>query len=868
MTSRSEPTSGAADLADTVADLLTRAYTDPAGALDEAGARLPGATGAERVELLRVMGNACRELRLVDDSIRHLDAAVDAAIALDDPGLEGLASMSLAASLSYSGEFERSLELVARAVVLLDGDDRVVALSQQAGLLQRAGRNPEALRAFDAALDAASGASDITLVGEIWANRGVLLGWAGEIDAAEVDTRNALELFESQQWTKKAVDMRHNLAWLAARRGDLVEAFRRFDEAEQVYTSLGLSSASVFPDRAEALLAAGLPREAQILAERSVQSLKSQGDDVDAAEALMLVARAALLSGDVDRAAAAAGEATARFEDQGRAGWWAAAASLQVEAHQRAGAADQSDAALIDTVIAATETAGLTAASTYARIIAAELAAARGDVEIATSHLAATQHDLGLAARCRRDLVAAQVLASSGCREDALRRCAATADEFASLTSVLGGTELRAHVAMHVAAVIELGVALAVRSGDAELAFAWSERQRASALAAPPVRPPEEAALARDLDRLRAAVIDLDQKVSDGVSDPQLARRCAQLQESVRRRTRRAAGEREAALPSQALPVAAGSDVAAWVSFVEVEDELIALRLVDGEVSIVRCGPIRAARREADLLTATLTMQLSAASRHLQRDPAVVMAAAAETAALLLDPLDLPDGLVVVSPSPALHELPWALLPVLHDRPFVVAPSAGLWRRCRTRAPTLATSALAVCGPGLPLAEAEGRAVAACYADATLLAGARATVRGVEEAMRRVDVAHLVCHGSFSRGNPMFSSLRLVDGPMFVHDLERLSPPPHVVVLSACSAGTHATPAGTEILGLTASLLASGPRAVIAATVAVPDTSATVDVMIELHRALAAGTGPAEALRRARRVDPIIGGAFACHGAD
>ena len=134
--------------------------------------------------------------------------------------------------------------------------------------------------------------------------------------------------------------------------------------------------------------------------------------------------------------------------------------------------------------------------------------------------------------------------------------------------------------------------------------------------------------------------------------------------------------------------------------------------------------------------------------------------------------------------------------------------------------------------------------------------------------MRNVDVAHLVCHGSFSSQNPMFSSLRLADGPMFVYDLERLSPPPAVVVLSACSAGKHATPAGNEILGLAASLLAAGPRAVIAATVAVPDTSSTVDFMKELHRELAAGTGPAEALRRARRVDVMIGGAFACHGAN
>ena len=43
--------------------------------------------------------------------------------------------------------------------------------------------------------------------------------------------------------------MGHNLAWLAGRRGDLVEAFKRFDAAEQMYASLGLTGVSVFPDR-------------------------------------------------------------------------------------------------------------------------------------------------------------------------------------------------------------------------------------------------------------------------------------------------------------------------------------------------------------------------------------------------------------------------------------------------------------------------------------------------------------------------------------------------------------------------------------------------------------------------------------------
>ena len=56
--------------------------------------------------------------------------------------------MSLAATLSYAGDFNRLLDLVAGAVDLLDGDERVAALSQQAGLLARAGRNDAALVAF------------------------------------------------------------------------------------------------------------------------------------------------------------------------------------------------------------------------------------------------------------------------------------------------------------------------------------------------------------------------------------------------------------------------------------------------------------------------------------------------------------------------------------------------------------------------------------------------------------------------------------------------------------------------------------------------------------------------------------------------
>ncbi len=124
-------------MAETVDDLLARALTDPTGTIAEASRRIEDAEGAQRVELLRALGNACRELRRTDESVSYLRDAVAAAEALGDDRLDGLATMSLAATLSYTGDFEASLQCAGRAVELLAGDDRVVALGQQAGLLAR-----------------------------------------------------------------------------------------------------------------------------------------------------------------------------------------------------------------------------------------------------------------------------------------------------------------------------------------------------------------------------------------------------------------------------------------------------------------------------------------------------------------------------------------------------------------------------------------------------------------------------------------------------------------------------------------------------------------------------------------------------------
>jgi hypothetical protein len=298
-----------------------------------------------------------------------------------------------------------------------------------------------------------------------------------------------------------------------------------------------------------------------------------------------------------------------------------------------------------------------------------------------------------------------------------------------------------------------------------------------------------------------------------------------------------------------------------------VDGKLTAVRVAGGEPELVSLGAMDRLIGEAAMLRTTLAMHLNAIGRGIVRDPAVVLAAAEEADGALLGPLGLGAGPVAISPVAGLHDLPWGLLPSLRERPFALAPSLRLWRRCAATQVGVPETLVAVAGPGVPLADLEARRVVDRYRRGLLLSGSEATVAAAGDEMRTADVAHLVCHGRFSADNPMFSSLLMADGPMFVYDLERVTPPPKIVVLSACHAGAHAVPAGREILGLTASLLARGPRAVVAATVPIPDTVSTIELMTALHACLAAGAGAADALVEVRRRDPVVGGALGCYGA-
>ena len=100
--------------------------------------------------------------------------------------------------------------------------------------------------------------------------------------------------------------------------------------------------------------------------------------------------------------------------------------------------------------------------------------------------------------------------------------------------------------------------------------------------------------------------------------------------------------------------------------------------------------------------------------------------------------------------------------------------------------------------------------VAPLYDDVTVLAGGDATAGRVLAALDGAWLAHIAAHGSFRADSPLFSSLRMHDGPLTVYDFEQLRRAPYRLVLPSCDSGVLAPAGADELLGLVSSLLPLG----------------------------------------------------------
>ena len=183
-----------------------------------------------------------------------------------------------------------------------------------------------------------------------------------------------------------------------------------------------------------------------------------------------------------------------------------------------------------------------------------------------------------------------------------------------------------------------------------------------------------------------------------------------------------------------------------------------------------------------------------------------------------------------------LHTIPWTLLPALRDRVVSVAPSARAWmrahaapaarpppRHARPRArPGLATA------PRCPWSRR-------CTTTSRCWTASAATADKVLSALDGAWLAHIAAHGIFRADSPLFSSLRMHDGPLTVYDFEQLRRAPYRLVLSSCDSGVLAPAGADELLGLVSSLLPLGTAGIIAGVVPLND-QAVVPLMVDLHQ--------------------------------
>ena len=134
-----------------------------------------------------------------------------------------------------------------------------------------------------------------------------------------------------------------------------------------------------------------------------------------------------------------------------------------------------------------------------------------------------------------------------------------------------------------------------------------------------------------------------------------------------------------------------------------------------------------------------------------------------------------------------------------------------------------------------------------------VLANGSATVERCLRAMDGAGLVHVAAHGRFRADNPMFSALELDDGPLTVHDFERLGRAPHRFVLSACDSGVMVPVGANELLGLATALMSMGTAGILSSVAPVND-EATAELMVR-------GAPRAGRARRPRRGDAAGAGA-------
>ncbi|MEV0135078.1 CHAT domain-containing protein [Dactylosporangium sp. NPDC050688] len=248
------------------------------------------------------------------------------------PALAARLLLTLAHAEAEQGSTDLGLALLDRAETLADLTDVGTVLQQRGLLLLRVGQIDAALKLLDAAVPVLQEHGEPAVLARTLLNRGVVHLTAGRVRLARADLRLCRDLAVAHGLDLLAAKVEHNLGYCALAGGDVPAALQTFDTAADSLRRLGADGflAISMLDRARALLGAGLDTAAADELDHAIDLLKRHRLSQDLGEAELARAQAALGSGDLTAAALWSARARARFTRRRNRAWAALAAALQV----------------------------------------------------------------------------------------------------------------------------------------------------------------------------------------------------------------------------------------------------------------------------------------------------------------------------------------------------------------------------------------------------------------------------------------------------------------------------------------------------------------------------------------------------------
>lgn len=219
---------------------------------------------------------------------------------------------------------------------------------------------------------------------------------------------------------------------------------------------------------------------------------------------------------------------------------------------------------------------------------------------------------------------------------------------------------------------------------------------------------------------------------------------------------------------------------------------------------------------------------------------------------------------LAIIPDPTLGGVPFAALVdgagryLVETHAVAIQPSAAFYTRARKLRNSRLQRSLVVFGGQdlgrLAAAEKEARAVARIYERATLLEGARATAEAFGHEARLAEIVHFAGHSVASTRGDRDGYLLVAGRDTAASRLETREiaamrfPQTALVILAACGTADGEIRATEGSISVARAFLASGVPSVVGTLWAIDD-EASEKFFVALHRRLARGIGPAEALR-------------------